>query len=52
MVFYSYYTKLVKKDFILKDISENFQQVPEIDKLELVRFVGQRDNRKPAFHRV
>lgn len=36
MVFYSYYTKLVKKDFILKDISENYQQVPEINKLELV----------------
>lgn len=36
MVFHSYYTRLVKKDFILKDISDNYKEVPEIDKLELL----------------
>lgn len=36
MVFQSYYLKLVKKDFILKDISDNYKEVPEIDKLELL----------------
>lgn len=36
MVFQSYYNKLVKKDFILKDVSVNYKEVPEIDKLELV----------------
>ena len=36
MVFNIFYNKLVKKDFILKDISENYKEVPEIEKLELV----------------
>uniref|UniRef100_M4C5N1 Uncharacterized protein n=1 Tax=Hyaloperonospora arabidopsidis (strain Emoy2) TaxID=559515 RepID=M4C5N1_HYAAE len=34
MVFQIYYDKLVKKDFILKDITDKV--VPEIDKLEIV----------------
>lgn len=36
MVFDIYYNKLVKKDFILKDVSKTYKEVPEIDKLELV----------------
>ena len=36
MVFNIFYKKLVKKDFILKDVSENYKEVPEIEKLELV----------------
>jgi hypothetical protein len=36
MVFDIYYSKLVKKDFILKDVSKTYKEVPEIDKLELV----------------
>lgn len=36
MVFDIYYNKLVKKDFILKDISKTYNEVPAIDKLELV----------------
>lgn len=36
MVYDIYYNKLVKKDFILKDVSENPKEVPGIDKLELV----------------
>src|SRR4051794_39890116 len=36
MVFQNYYNKLVQKDFILKDVSVNYQEVPEITKLELV----------------
>jgi len=36
MVFNIYYNKLVKKDFILKDVTEVYKEIPEIDKLELV----------------
>lgn len=36
MVFQTYYNKLVKKDFILKDVTVNYREVPEIEKLELV----------------
>lgn len=36
MVFDIYYNKLVKKDFILKDISQTYNEIPDISKLELV----------------
>jgi len=36
MIFKIYNNKLVKKDFILKDVTEKYSEVPEIKKLELV----------------
>lgn len=36
MIYKPYYIKLVKHDFILKDVTTTYKEVPEIDKLELV----------------
>lgn len=44
MVFNIYYNKLVKKDFILKDVSTTYKEIPEIEKLELVIYYPKRVN--------
>jgi hypothetical protein len=36
MIYNIYFNKLVQKDFILKDVSDNYNDIPAIERLELV----------------